>query len=123
MRRWLMRAYRRRCRAPSKSSTPGLRSGRAAPLPLDVERSEEADRDPGSQNSGQGQHQLHRKPAVLPADFVARALDLNPHPLLLDLLSETTACRPPAIDRASHEIALAAKAYTKINPQFLMYRP
>ena len=30
-------------------------------------------------------------------------LDINPHPTLLDLLSETTAYRPPAIDRASNQ--------------------
>jgi hypothetical protein len=63
---------------------------------LDVERSEEVDRDPGGQSSGQGHRQLHREPAVLPADFLARTLDLNPHPILLDLFNGTTAYRPPA---------------------------
>jgi hypothetical protein len=63
---------------------------------LAVERSEEVDRDPGGQSSGQGQRQLHREPAVLPADFLARTLELNPHPILLDLFSGMTACCPPA---------------------------
>ena len=101
---------------------PTLAAGRYS-APLSVERSEEVDRNPSGQSSGQGQHQLHREPAVLPADFPARTLDLNPHPLLLDRFSKTTACHPPTIDRASHEIALAAKTYTKLNLQFLKYRP
>ena len=68
---------------------------------LDVKRNEKADRDPGGQDRGQGH--LHREFAVLPADFLAQVLDVNPHPTLLDLLSETTAYRPPAIDRASNQ--------------------
>ena len=66
---------------------------------LDVKRNEKADRDPGGQDHGQGH--LHCESAVLPADFLAQVLDINPHPTLLDLLSETTAYCPPAIDRAS----------------------
>ena len=57
-----------------------------------MKRNEKADRDPGSQYCGQGY--LHRGFAVLPA---AQVLDLNPHPTLLDLLSETTAYRPPLL--------------------------
>src|SRR5215213_1052031 len=45
---------------------------------LDVKRNEKADRDPGGQDCGQGH--LHRGFAVLPADFLAPVLDLNPHP-------------------------------------------
>ena len=56
---------------------------------LQVERSEKADCDPGGQDRSQGH--LHREFAVLPADFLAQVLDINPHPTLLDLLSETTA--------------------------------
>src|SRR4051812_44516616 len=63
-----------------------------------MKRNEKADRDPGGQDRGQGH--LHRGFAVLPA---AQVLDLNPHPTLLDLLSKTTAYRPPAIDRASNQ--------------------
>jgi hypothetical protein len=55
---------------------------------LDVKRNEKADRDPSGQDHGQGH--LHREFAVLPADFFAQVLDVNPHPTLLDLLSETT---------------------------------
>src|SRR3954452_16064959 len=66
---------------------------------LDVKRNEKADRDPGGQDCGQGH--LHREFAILPAGFLAQVLDVNPHPTLLDLLSETTAYHPPAIDRAS----------------------
>ena len=68
---------------------------------LDVKRYEKADRDPGGKDRGQGH--LHRGFAVLPADFLAPVLDLNPHPTLLDLFSETNAYRPPAIDRASSQ--------------------
>jgi hypothetical protein len=68
---------------------------------LDVKRNEKADRDPGGQDRSQGH--LHREFAVLPSDFLAQVLDLNPHPTLLDLLSETTAYRPPAIERASSQ--------------------
>src|SRR4051795_9821205 len=56
---------------------------------LDVKWNEKADRDPGSKGRGAGN--LHCGSAVSPADFLARVLDLNPHPTLLDLLSETTA--------------------------------
>ena len=52
---------------------------------LDVKWNEKADRDPGGQDRSQGH--LHREFAVLPADFLAQVLDLNPHPTLLDLLS------------------------------------
>jgi len=62
-----------------------------------MKRNEKADRDPGSQDCGQGY--FYCGFAVLPA---VQVLDLNPHPTLLDLLSETTAYRPPAIDRASN---------------------
>ena len=68
---------------------------------LDVKRNEKADCDPGGQDRGQGH--LHRGFAVLPSDFLVQVLDLNPHSTLLDLLSETTAYRLPAIDRASHQ--------------------
>ena len=64
---------------------------------LDVKRNEKADCDPGGQDRGQGH--LHREFAVSPT----QGLDLDPHPMLLDLLSETTAYRPPAIDRASSQ--------------------
>src|SRR3954470_7160593 len=92
---------------------------------LDVKRNEKADRYPGGQDRGQGH--LHRGFAVLPANFLAPVLDLDPHPILLELLSEITTYCPPATDRASrqgaHEITLAAQAYTNLNLQFLMYRP
>src|SRR3954454_15077933 len=68
---------------------------------LDVKRNEKADRDPGGQDRGQGH--LHRGFAVLPVDFLAQVLDVNPHPTHLDLLSETTAYRSPAIDRAPNQ--------------------
>ena len=51
---------------------------------LDVKRNEKAHRDPGEDR---GQGHLHREFTVLPAEFLARVLDLNPHPTLLDLLS------------------------------------
>ena len=72
---------------------------------LDVKRNEKTDRDPGGQDRGQGRGQghLHREFAVLPADFLAQVLDVNPHPTLLDLLSETIPYCPPAIDRASRQ--------------------
>jgi hypothetical protein len=68
---------------------------------LDVKRNEKADRDPGGEDRGQSH--LHREFTVLPADFLAQMLNVNPHPTLLDLLSETTAYRPLAIDRASNQ--------------------
>ena len=68
---------------------------------LDVKRNGKADRDPGGQDRSQGH--LHREFAVLPADFLAQVLDINPHPTLLDLFSETTAYRPPAIDQGSSQ--------------------
>src|SRR4051794_6521109 len=111
----------RRSRLPTPPSSRRQSARSVQQGALDVEQSEEVDRNPNGQSSGQGQHQLHREPAVLSTDFPARTLDLNPHPLLLDLFSETTACHPPAIDWALHEIALAAKAYTKLNLQFLKY--
>ena len=93
---------------------------------LDVKRNEKADRDPGDEDRGHGH--LHRGFAVLPADFLAQVLELNPHPTLLDLLSKTTAHRPPAIDRASSQgrrmrSLWLPKLAPKINLQFLMYRP
>ena len=66
---------------------------------LDVKWNEKADRDPGGQDRSQGH--LHREFAVLPADFLAQVLDINPHPTLIELPSERTPYRPPAIDRAS----------------------
>ena len=77
-------------------SDPGVQRRR-----LDVKWNEKADRDPGGQDRSQGH--LHREFAVLPADFLAQVLDINPHPTLLDLLSETTAYHPPAIERASSQ--------------------
>jgi hypothetical protein len=68
---------------------------------LDVKRTEKADRDPGSEDRGHGH--LDREFAVLPADFLAQVLDLNPHPTLLDLLRKTTAYRPSAVDRLSSQ--------------------
>ena len=68
---------------------------------LDVKRNEKTDRNPGGQDRGQGH--LHREFAVLPADFLAQVFDVNPHPTLLDLLSETIPYCPPAIDRASRQ--------------------
>ena len=65
---------------------------------LDVKWNEKADRDPGGKD--RGQDHLHRGFPVLPA---AQVLDLNPHPMLLDLLSETTAYHLPAIERASSQ--------------------
>ncbi len=75
---------------------PGVQRRRLA-----VKRNEKADRDPRGQ--GRGQDHLHRKFAVLPADFLTQVLDLNPHSMLLDLLSEMTAYRPPAIDRVASQ--------------------
>src|SRR4051812_15979531 len=80
----------------TETPTPTVRARR-----LDMKRNEKADRDPGGQDRGQGY--LHRGFPVLPSDFLVHVLDLNPHTTLLDLLSETTAYRPPAIDRASNQ--------------------
>ena len=77
------------------------RDPRYSAAPLAVKWNEKADCDPGGQDRGQGY--LHRGFAVLPAGFFAQVLDLNPHSMLLELPSETTVHRPPALDRASSQ--------------------